>query len=441
MSCGRVALGLLAACGAASAGCEDEALVVLPPPSAPGVRSAILAVIDGEGVELIAKPIDQPLVVTRSAQPLDARIELLLYDRTLEELRLIEGRIPPATGDTGFRLPDSTHTYVSEIVAGAASAWVPQTTPGPAVTSFRTSRVGPSRCDDLRVEAITIPGFVQFVLPIGPDARSIVYGSDDGLFLMVDRDVRPLGSAYPPGFAPVAGAITRTSDLVLISDDGRVGYGELRGETLEVREAFTGTRTASRPRYLDGGILGDGAEVYALSLGGQVSHLFPTGHTVEPTFEALMGDGEYGGVIRMRSGSALVGAASSESLWLTDRPRPLRTDVAGGVTALAFVPGFGALVGTGRGQVLSEAQGYDSLGATGSAFPITGIGPFGEGGFMFGGAQGTIGYYRPDQGFCFDEEDRSELIPVWIVPRPTEWVLLGKKLVSQSARAAFVTVR
>lgn len=430
--------------------CGPGAPLVLPPPALEGAQAMVVSVADRRsdpraadpaGVVVHAAPAGEAVELTRAVDEGDLRLELLLYPSTLESLPLASGPLAPAPGTSGRPLPDGARAYEAEIVDGEASAWLPRARPSASLAAFRTTAVGPPRCPSLLLDAAPIPGFVRFVLPIGPDAETILYGNVDAVYALRGREARAVPVVAPPGFAPTAGAVTRAGELAFVSLDGRVGYGDFDGDSLVITAAFTTTRAADRPRYVDGGIVGDGPELFVLSYGGEVTHLYPSGVRRVARFPELPFDGEFGGVLRLRSGSALVGAASSTELWMTDREAPVQRDVAGGVTAVGYVEGVGALVGTGEGAVLAEAQGYASLGPSGSAYPITAFGPSDDGGFMFAGAQGAVGSYHPRTGFCFDEAALVPLIPLWIVPRGDEWVLLGKKLVSDSARVGFARRR
>lgn len=428
--------------------CGPGAPLVLPPPTLEGALSMVLSAADrrldlslpdAAGLVIHAAPTGEAVELSRALDEGDLRLELLMYPTPLDQLRLPPGPVAPAS--TGYPLPEGAHVYEAEVVDGEASAWLPRAQPSAALAAFRTTEIGPPRCRPLALDTITVPGYVGFVLPIGADAQTILYGNERGVYALRGREARSVVVVAPPGFTPAAGAVTRAGELAFVDLDGRVGYGDFDGEGLTITAAFTTTRTADRPRYVDGGVVAEGPELFVLSYGGEVTHLYPRGARRVARFPELPFDGEFGGVLRLRSGSALVGAASSTELWMTDRDAPVQRDVAGGVTALGYVEGVGALVGTGRGEVLAEAQSYASLGPSGSAYPITAFGPSDDGGFLFAAAQGAVGTYHPSTGYCFDEAALVPLIPVWIIPRGDEWVLLGKKLVSDSARVGFARRR
>lgn len=430
--------------------CSPPTTLVLTLPAPEGAQSVVLAAADrgldpatpdAAGLVVHAAPASEAVELSRALDEVDVRLELLLYPGPLDALPLAPGPVAPAPATLGYPLPEGARVYEAEIVDGVASAWLPRARRSAALGAFRSTEVGPPRCRPLVLEAITVPGYARFALPIGPDAETILYGNESGVYALRGRDARAVAVTAPPDFTPAAGALTRAGELAFVSVDGRVGYGDFDGEGLTITAAFTTTRTADRPRYVDGGIVSDGPELFVLSYGGEITHLYPRGGRRVSRFPELPFDGEFGGVLRLRSGSALVGAASSAELWMTDRDAPVQRDVPGGVTAVGYVEGVGALVGTGRGEVLAEAQGYASLGPSGSAYPITAFGPSDDGGFVFAAAQGAVGTYHPSTGYCFDEAALVPLIPVWIIPRGDEWVLLGKKLVSDSTRVGFARRR
>jgi len=424
-------------------GCSGAEQVVVLYPELGSARSAIVVVADADGARGFAADLDGSAIhLERARSPLDAQLELLLFDDPLATLGVPPGVFGAITDGTGYQLPSATRSFGAQIVAGVANAWAPQTALGSVASNFRTTFQPTPRCRALRVRTATIrPLSLDYAVPLDPEGEAVLIGIQRQMWILRGETMETVEIAGLPDFEPRAAGRTQILGLFFGGEDGRIAFGALDGRRL-VLEVASSTRAAPGVRYIDGGIVAEGAEFYTLSTDGSVSRVLPTVAMIQRYFEPLASNAELGGVVRFRGATAAIGAASTEGVVLTDRRTPLST-LGAGVTALVTVPGFGTLAGTTDGQLLIGGnQSYDPLGDTGLVLPLTGIGAFRDTGLLFGGVSGRLGYFSPETGFCLDEELSVLSVARWIIPRPRygDWLVTGNKVESTFARIAFVTV-
>lgn len=437
--------GTLIALASLAIGCGGEALVQLDFPPLGAARSALLVVTEGADVEVIAADIEGGVIrATRPTAPIDARIELLLYDDDLATLTIPAGGVRRASSPNGFPLPPTRAVFAASITAGVGGGWSMQTAPSAEATAFRSTIEGPARCKTLRVHAGMLPLTPDFVFRLDALADTVLIGSGRVMFTLRDEDLQPVLVTGMPDFVPRAGNRRSGGDAFLAGDDGRIAY---------VRVTVTGIDLvpvdvpAAQPgvRFVDGGFDENGEEYFTLSRDGTISRVRSRAPAEKVTaFDPLAPERlqEYGGIARMGFGVGVAGTISSPRVVSSDMPARALS-LQSGITAVDVIPAFGTLIGTADGEIYElEANALRPLFATKIALGLTAMAPFGVDGLIYASTNGQVGYYRPEVGACVDEAVLLRTQGRFIIPRPAygDWLITGDRLESAGARYAIVTV-
>lgn len=315
----------------------------------------------------------------------DARIELLLYERTLAELYLPEGRLLSSPG--GARVPEANRTY-SRLAIGGTWEESPRSA---AIDAFAFPDLRPNPCGTLDPEIVRLQTEVE-VEDLMFDASGVLYAITDrrgGLFRIEDGASTPI--TMTPTVSVSAGGFAH-GRLWISTSTGTVWSGVVTGDSVDLERDVARAPNAVRwllenpygPKPLV--MTADGLLI-DLSNEEIIGDLEPVDTTDEGSL--IFTDAVYFSTAK----STLLGIYDGDGVETIRVP----FDLAGG--AVAPVPDIGLLVGATSGQVFRlEGRSlvlFDALGAP----DANSIAAF-EGGFVVGSDKGVMYRWVDGLGFC-----------------------------------------
>lgn len=393
---------LLGALLAASCGGNDTLWIGSPPTS--GMRSMLVAVDQGGVLNVSAASLDPDpggLVFPIADREAGAvRFEALLYPQTLVELGLEAGAVAEAPETDPFGpLPSTSEVYVSQVEPGNGSVSMPWTRAGAMsqrVASFRMKRnTPPSSCAKFKVTLLSLDdaGHGTIALALDRD-RALVATTLQRFYVVTRTSVRALNA--PLNTPHRAAARDENGVLWLGGDRGEVWRATLADSLMPAP-----VTTAPSGEHVRG-IFGDAEELYTAGEDGSIERYAGGQWTLVKKFPKPTGNTSSRSVAVLRHGEAVAVSPLSPKVVrysdgvITEEP----TTVPDGITAVAHVPGFGTVVGTSNGAILSEAGGtWSPMTGNDQRVWVTTIEPY-EDGFVFGGPFGNFAQWKPGVGFC-----------------------------------------
>lgn len=379
---------------------EAGALVVIERSNGQAPVAFALGLEDGR-----ARP---PFVSFPLPSRLPATLYALHYPCSLGALGLDAGPIAflSASAEGGRALPPPKAIEVAEIERGENDRFEPIAVLPPQIAQLRIAGEAPrppSPCIELaRVEQRLVGTRVQglrFFVRLGAD--DALGGTADGRFIRV-RANETIELTQLATSTPHLGAFrTDEGELWLAGEGGRTVHGHpdrgfLPGPSLTLP---AGTRRI----WLDGARGGAPLELFAVT-GRQTFERFDG--RAWSVIAAGNGEDIYdrAGVVWIAPGEAIAigfdpqrllhykdGAAIFETLPLTRNDQPL---------VAAYVPGFGAMIGTALGTLLYPKNGgWERIVRDEIAPQVRVIGALGDA-VVFGGSTGALAQYDLAVGFC-----------------------------------------
>ncbi|MCK6552521.1 hypothetical protein L6R52_42225, partial [Myxococcota bacterium] len=351
-----------------------------------------------------------------------ATVEVLLHHETLAELGLPEGPLT-IVDDGGRPLPVPDARFVVDVSAGRTAGWTAQPGLGARLEALRID-VGDSGCAHFEVRVLKLPTAADGTFAITIDDERALLGTDDGRYFLVDRTGRISGVQVEPAVTAYAAARGEHGDLWFGGQSGAFHRGDL-GDRLTLtpmRRAPSGGTL----HWFDAASGPDGLELYALTLGGSLER-FRLGQWVS-LFE--FGEGTpgiwSGGVARLGPGEALAGWPRGSMLAraIGDRAEPQGLELLSSITAIGNVPGVGVIAASSNGTfAVRRGESWEELKGSELRLIPTVITPY-EDGFVYGGAVGNFGQWRPSTGYC----PLTQPAPHWITyiaPMGEDLLLFG----------------
>lgn len=356
--------------------CADDAPQALSLPSLGSARTAIAGlIVDGRLIEARALDLSDTSTLEFDAPP--AQVEagtaaLVGYDDTLAELSLAAGRLTPVPDGQPLPAPG---LVLTRVLGEASAAWAPSAALPPALADARFDAFAPV-CPTFRQAPIAFPTpRVRYAVELA--STQVLIGLDTGALMALrpDESPRPITTSSSIS-AGIATAVPRADGSVDLIDAFCCVYrGTLAGDVLEVGAPECPAREAC-------GIVVDavahGDALTWITLDGKLMRhtpgigFEPLGRLLELEGEGLVTHDDAGTTFAaQRTGRlAVVDAAG---LRLEDVP-----DIGRQITALAFVPGVGTVLGGAAGQVVRrDGPGrYTTLGDTGLGGFVTFLGQF-----------------------------------------------------------------
>ena len=392
------------------AGCGGESVLHLPlPPAASGMRSMLVALEQGELLEIHALRLDgDPRLVF--PQPAEGEVALtaLSYPESLEALGMSEGRVEPASeGDCApAALPEAAalHRAVIRGGAGAAPSWAPVDRPPARVGAFR--RLGPCPCSSWRVVASAeVPLLDAWARAVAPDGRVLLVGTEAGgraRGVLVDGDAIVDVPLAELGISRPRGVLVDAGGTVWIAGEAELWRGDLASGFVSV----AGSPDGGRMTAMAGGIGPDGElEVLVMTSSSAVARYQGGGQWASVYQGQALDRGSRQVDLLTWLGPGAVAVAFANALDVVVlRPGQrtiavqLEAETRGG-RALVDVPGFGLVVGTAIGRAFLLADG--ALRGLGNAdLAEVRDGALTPSGFVLGGADGHLHEYAPAFGLC-----------------------------------------
>lgn len=383
------ALGLLAACA------SPELALDLPPALDPPARSFVLAITTDRGLEVRALDAEAAPLLSADA---DSTVELLLHHETLAELGLPEG-VLTVVEEGGRALPEPDARFVVRVSDGKSAGWTAEPGLGARLSALRFE-VGDSGCAHFEVQVLKLPTAADGTFAIAVDDERALIGTDDGKYFLIDRTGLVSGLQVSPAVTGWAAARGEHGDLWFGGTGGTFYRGAL-GDTLTLTP-MRAAPSGGTLHWFDGASTSDGLELYSLSLQGHLER-FRLGQWV-PLFE--FGEGTpgiwSGGVARLGPGEALAGWPRGSMLARArgDTAEPQALELLSSITAIGNVPGVGVVAASSNGTfALRRGETWEELRGSELRLIPTVITPY-EDGFVYGGAIGNFGQWRPSTGYC-----------------------------------------
>lgn len=380
------------------------------PPVEAGARSAVVAVIGGDGaVRAWATEVDGSWAV-RTPAPLEGPLFVAYYRDALEALGLPEGTLAtPGTADGPCRRLVPLSTWRAEAGATTFVASALPAALGEYLLPAGEARCG--RCQTYREARATVPERTHRL------STGLLTPSEG---LLVTHVQGGLMSATPLGLERVPGCPTSTGYFELVDLGGdRYAAATAGGHVHELRvrsgscEVVADRATTATVALAWLAAAPGGAAVLAVDLRGGV-HLGSAAGPLEriatlslPVGGAPSIQARRGGAAWVSEGLFVVSAGAPELAWIRDRAvwrvdRLPEADEANQVTALVRA-GADVLVGDGRGRIF-RAQTDDgaltlfaSEAAAGNA--IGSLIPHKDG-WLMSSAWGFVSGWYPDEGWC-----------------------------------------
>jgi hypothetical protein len=341
--------------------------------------------IEGGAVSSIIETVDPASV-----------IEAALFTETLEMLGVTEGTLEPVANGSALT-PDKTFRTTA-----GSGGWT-ESAPGPLLSGLRYTPT--------TTTSSICPGFDGQLINLAP-STSDVYGalpagSERWLLttlatpLILDLQTQKATAAQLSG--PIA---TTTVTVGYADSDGTLYLGAVDGAIWRVTsldplegEMVSPSTAEGSVSSIDGGTstTAGGHEIFTLAMDGSLDRF--DGH-VRTTLLKLPG-----AVGLARSGPGEVFAISDSMegvvlhLKVGERPVFERAESAGGAIHVTYVPGFGPLLGTVRGEILSRQEGvFRTLGTSPLVANVNAISGF-EDGFVASGTGAFLAQYTHGR-FC-----------------------------------------
>ena len=341
----------------------------------------------------------------------EIRMTALLYTAAAGELGLAPGPLPFHPGATGGRTIPSPDRVLERTVHGTASdGWRESRVLPEPLSALRIPERPATPCAEFTVRNIRlgVRGDARFIYPLNEE--SVIVGieheaPDEFHVFRVDRSgaVTPL-SVRPQDTVLVSGVRRSATELWFGLRHGRIASGHHDGDTI-VLDADAGVlppAVSDHVAWLELSRPPDALEAWAIDTNGGLGWF----DGQRWSFVARMlrtPNGANFGLARVGPGEAYaVSGATREVLHVRSGTvtREAYPQLESVPITLASIPGFGAVLGTTRGEVLTRgAEGWTLLGGTGYTLWVNSFLPF-EDGFIAGGDAGFVAQYRPGAGFC-----------------------------------------
>ncbi len=361
-------------------------------------------------------------------------IEALVFDRSLEQLRLTEGTLErPSAGDEAGELDalEPLRSFVAEIDRDSGSAeWVEDSAQAARQARYKKAR---SVCATFTApfHAGMLTGALTFALRL--DDEHALLGSRAGdLVIASDAGLTPIS---PPFAGAVESAFTDGAQIYLSE---RYSPRIYRADPSSVEGAVNLDPLPDSPLAFGASIMAGGeGRLIAAADDGTAAWFDGTAWRSLPAVEprdrlrvAWTGDEAFYWV---RASGALNRVDDAGNV------RVETVDSGGGVFSIAHVEGIGTVLGTGDGTFLKrEGTSWRGLGGDYGWWGLD-LEAYSDG-FFFLLASGTVGQYRmdPDQPFCTDQSllsyindgqivllGRSLVAAGWDANLPTDVVIVG----------------
>lgn len=290
----------------------------------------------------------------------------------------------------------------------------------------------------LELPGLTTPAAAVAIPWDATHTAALIVAGGGELFRVTSTVAVPLSEGLPEAIR--AGELAPDGEMVLLSESSRLYAG--RPES-GFRELPTGTRTSTAPGIAlaiapDGSVFSASETGELLFLhGDRQERLYASGERAEKAAVQLLADGTLlafftppGDVLRYQSGR------------LTST-RPIR-----GPRALEFVPGIGMILGTTSAPLeqlypalykLDESEWVRFAGGEDGSLGILGIDAIFpvEGGFLFGGVRGFLGYYRSGIGVCPQESHTEHHASSAVLLASGRLVVAGRAIDASSSVTVF----
>ncbi len=378
--------------------CVEDQHVFLPDP-APGMRSEILAIDDGQALALYARAVDDTPFEFPGRYDIERglRVESLQYVEPLSAIGLQAGLLKPTSERHFFRfLPDPAQVFEAAL---PESTWVERAAPSKEVRATRLPTDG-SQCPSYRVEAVGSleeGGAPRFVVPF-TEGRPVL-GNDSGRILLVSAEgtsfTEVFTSPRQPGLRsawPEADGVLWISTTTAALWRGRFDAGS---STLALDSMGAGVAELD---HIDGGLRDGDAEIFSLSDDGAVQRCFRRVCTLVDRVDAL-GDRD---IAWSGPGEAIVVGGGTVQPWRAteDALVPVDAQLTAPASAVTRFAG-GVAVGSAKGEIsVRDAAGQWTVVARRTdEIRIRAMVAYGDG-VLFGDFEGEVGLYTPSGGLC-----------------------------------------
>jgi hypothetical protein len=374
----------------------DRALVFPPPPEPANTGALVLALENGQGLSLwAADPSDQAFRPSfQFERGKAARLFWIRLAEPLTSLGLTPGPLEPAPSGSIQHLPAPSSEVWSIAWDGSTRGeWHQEAGLTDSLRSFplpATNDADP--CVSFTATPVTLgpSGGTSLMVPLGPDALLLDVGGTlgavklDGTFLTVTTT----------GASLLAGLSAPDGTLWLSSSEG-LHLGRVVDLHLELQLLARAPLLQAIARSPDGVIfVASPSDLYRYTAQAGLQHLavidppFPAGYQIAalgPDEVVLVGERQ-GSIRRYTAGTLMAD------------PAPPRI---GEPQMVVEVPGVGTVVGTSDGVVLlHQGSSWAVLPGNMQVSQDISVGLPYRGGFLVGGAHGSLVQWRPRGGFC-----------------------------------------
>lgn len=313
-------------------------IAVRSPAGAPQVRA--FDVVDGE--------IDPPWLIDLEESS-SLSIDVLAYERTLAELDVTAGTLTPVEEGPRRALPEPARVFHQTITDDLVDEWTRLDALPEALAAIRIE----SPCHVFDVTKVSLPEDVPATFLVAVDDRLLLGNAAGGLYI-ASPDGTFARLVYEGVFADAYAEDDGT--LHLVGARGRVVRARLVADEFEVLEDET---VGAQDLHFVAGDPAGGTIRFVSSISRVHAHdeegWREAFSVPKPRGMSWIGDGRVRGIFGYESdvrgledGEDAVDAVHS-------------TIIAGGITALGFVEGFGAVAGTEFGQLYLRRRQNDWL--------------------------------------------------------------------------------
>ncbi|MCC7385777.1 MAG: PQQ-like beta-propeller repeat protein [Deltaproteobacteria bacterium] len=387
--------------------CGDTVVAISPPEDAAPNAPLLIAVESDAGSRLFALAAGEALRVFADG---DARVTLLEYAEPWSDLPIAPGELRSVEGGCVLleELPPR-RSYVLRVAREdrMSSAWSPVSSKDLSgfVRLFRIDTgtdCRSDRCREWETTALEFPGSTEGIAwgVRHSDGRALFGTFHDEVYTVDEtRTVRRV--AVEPSSATIRSAS--------VGSDGRLWIGGLyhvyRAALSEDRlslEAITAWQDDVYG-YLAGGTSTAAEGLFTLTDRGRFLRRTGSDWTsIGGPLSPSTGLGRRGGLALVRPGEAVAVWGHDPIVWrfrdgelLDETP----VELTQGGSAIAHLPGWGTVFGTGDGSVFDDHEGSFELRSERLPVPVRAIAGLSDG-YMLGGESGAMQQYFFDRGFC-----------------------------------------